>query len=260
MWPSAAAHISAVVFWNLSAVFTSTPRASSWRTAGTLPARAAASSGVSPSGCGARRTGARLQQQVHHRGVAAAARVEQRGDAELVGGIDRGPGGDERAGDVEVGAVGGPEQRRGPVAGRGVDVGAGLEESADDLEVSGFHRLDERAIAAGASHGHEYLRRPEARPRMRARREPSESLLRRGAVSPESGRLEAPFSAVRKNIRSGEKRFFRWRNRARVRGVRGRAVFVPPSQSHPFYLSHLSYRTASDTAHLAPGMATPAIS
>ena len=49
--PSAAAHVSAVVFWNASAALTSTPRVSNWRTAGTLPDRAAASSGVSPSGC-----------------------------------------------------------------------------------------------------------------------------------------------------------------------------------------------------------------
>jgi hypothetical protein len=50
MWPSAAAHISAVVFWTFSAAFTSTPRVSSRRTAGTLPDRDAAINGVSPSG------------------------------------------------------------------------------------------------------------------------------------------------------------------------------------------------------------------
>ena len=192
MWPSAAAHISAVVFWNPSAVFTSAPRASSWRTAGTLPARAAASSGVSPSGWARVGLAPDLQEQVHHRGVAAAARVEQRRDAEVVGGIDGGAGGDERAGDVEVRAVGRPQQRSRPVAGRGVDVGARLEERADDLEISGFHRLDERAVAAGASHGHEDQRRREGMPRMRARREPSEPLLRRVPFRLSRGRLEAP--------------------------------------------------------------------
>ena len=134
MWPSAAAHISAVVFWNVSAAFTSTPRASSRRTAGTLPARAAASSGVSPSGCARVGLAPASQEQIHHRGVADAARVQQRRDAEVVGGIHRRLRGDERARDLDVGAVGGPEQRRGSVARPDVDVGAGLDERADGLE------------------------------------------------------------------------------------------------------------------------------
>ena len=52
--------------------------------------------------------GARPQEQIDHRRVAVSARLEQRRHAEVVRRIDGSLGGNERAGDLDVGVMSGP--------------------------------------------------------------------------------------------------------------------------------------------------------
>ena len=60
--------------------------------------------------------GARPQEQIDHRCVAVPARLEQRRHAEVVRCVDGGLGGNERARDLDVGVMSGPQQRGGSIA------------------------------------------------------------------------------------------------------------------------------------------------
>ena len=110
-----------------------------------------------------RRIGAGAKEDLHHRGVADPARVQEGSDAEVVGRINRGFRGDQRARDLDVGAVGCPEKRRGAVAGTGVHVCAGFDQRADRLEVARLDRLRQRRVAGRAGDGHEHGCRQETR-------------------------------------------------------------------------------------------------
>ena len=103
-------------------------------------------------GMRARRVGARLEQDGHHRGVAGTAGVEERGDAVAVGGVDVGTAGDQRPGDLAVTGVRGPEQRRRAVAGSHVRVHPLRQERADGRHIARLHSFRQRAVASRA-HG-----------------------------------------------------------------------------------------------------------
>ena len=73
--------------------------------------------------------GAGLEQHRDHRRPAIGAREQQRGDSEIVGGVDAGAGPEEEARHLGVVPMRRPVQRGGAIPLRHVDVGAGGDES-----------------------------------------------------------------------------------------------------------------------------------
>ena len=67
------------------------------------------------------RVGARVEQQLDHRGVGVGGRERQRGEIVAVGGVDVRAGADEQARDLDRVSLHGPVQRRRAVRLRGVD-------------------------------------------------------------------------------------------------------------------------------------------
>src|SRR2546426_8767499 len=92
--------------------FTSAPRATSIRTASTLPLLAHVMSGVSPVAIGVFGFGAGLQEELDERGACVGACQGQRSDAIVVCRVDVCASADQEARCPEIIPVGGPEERR----------------------------------------------------------------------------------------------------------------------------------------------------
>ena len=122
-----------------------------------------ASSGVSPSGCAFDGLAPARSSSSTIGGVAVAARVEQRRDAEVVGARRPPPWRRSSARAISTlelwaaqssGVEPSPDAR--------VDVGAGLDERADGLDVARLDGLHQRAVAAGGRHRADHSRGQES--------------------------------------------------------------------------------------------------
>ena len=92
-------------------------------------------SGVSPSRVAAREVGSALEQDRDRRGVAVAARLQQRRDAEIVGRIRVGAGLEQQRNELGRGLVRGPEQCRRAIGLGRIDVGTRRDQLADRGDV-----------------------------------------------------------------------------------------------------------------------------
>ena len=145
------------------------------------------------------RIDAGVQQQRQDRGVAVAGRQGQRRHAVVVGGLDVGPGADQRRGRVRVAAVRRPVQGGGPVALSRVGVRVPRQQRAHRLRVAALRRVGERRLGRRAGSG---PRRAEAGGGQHDREAPPRGWCPHHRC-PEEGSILHPYAAAQPSGWSG---------------------------------------------------------